>query len=120
MLNLVHIIGQILFGGYFIWQGISHFMNHKSLTLYAASAKVPAPQVAVFGSGVLLILGGLGVFFNMYLLVSLILLVVFLLPVTIIMHAFWKEVDPSLRASQKSAFLRNITFLGAILLLMQW
>ncbi len=120
MLTLIHIVGQILFGGYFLYQGINHFVNHKGLTGYAASQKVPAPSVAIFGSGVLLILGGLGVLFNMYTLVALILLVLFLVPVTVTMHAFWKETDANAKASQKIAFLKNVALLGAVLLMMQW
>ncbi len=120
MLNLVHIIGQILFGGYFLWQGINHFQNHKGLAGYTASKKVPAPSVAIFGTGVLLVLGGLGVLFNMYTLVALILLVIFLVPVTFVMHAFWNETDPQAKSSQQIAFLKNIALLGAALLMMQW
>ena len=120
MLNAIHILGQVIFGGYFIWQGILHFMNHRDYTDYAMMNKVPMPGVAVHVTGILLILGGLGVFFNMYTTIALILLIIFLIPVTVIMHSFWKSDNPGEKAAQKVAFLKNMALLGATLLLFQF
>lgn len=120
MLTLVHIIGQILFGGFFIYQAINHFSKSQDLTAYAASMKVPAPKIAVWGTGVLLLLGGVGVLFNFYTLIALILLAIFLISVTFTMHAFWNMKDPGIKASNSIQFWKNLALLGAVLLLMQW
>src|SRR5262245_33564205 len=55
------IAGRTVFGGYFLYNGINHFVNHEMMTEYARSKGVPAPAVAVAGSGLLLIAGGLSV-----------------------------------------------------------
>ena len=64
------------------------------MTGYVASMKVPAPALAVYGSGILLVLGGLGVLLGQYVQISLVLIVIFLVPVTLIMHPFWTRTDP--------------------------
>lgn len=116
MLSAIHIIGQILFGGYFVWSGISHFSNSKGLIAYTASAKVPSPALAVYGSGALLVLGGLGILFGVYTQIASILLVIFLVPVTLTMHAFWNQTDPQMKMSNRVQFLKNVALLGAVLL----
>ena len=117
MLDAVHIIGQILFGGYFIYSGINHFLNRKDYTVYAEVNKVPQPATAVYLTGVLLLLGGLGVLFNLYINIALTLLIIFLIPVTFTMHAFWKGDNTAEKSSQKIAFMKNVALLGATLLL---
>lgn len=116
--TIINIIGQIIFGGYFLWNGIKHFKDHSSYTGYAGAMGVPMPSIAVYFTGVLLILGGLGVLFNIFKIISLILLVVFLIPVTFKMHAFWKISDAQQRSSEKISFLKNLALLGAVLLMM--
>ncbi len=119
----IHILGQILFGGYFAWSGFQHFRNHKMLAGYAASMKVPSPGFAVFGTGFLMFLGGLGVVFGGYLGrtafdVSLLFIIIFLVPTTLIMHAFWKMTDTNMKMTNYVNFSKNIALIGAALMLM--
>ena len=83
---------------------------------YAGSKGVPAPAAAILGSGVLLTIGGLGVLTGYYIAIALWCLVLFLLPATFVMHAFWKETDPQTRAFQKIQFGKNLALLGAVLM----
>ncbi len=117
-MHAIHIIGQILFGGYFAWSGLNHFRNYKMLTGYTASMKVPSPGLAVTVSGLLLLLGGLGILFHVYVNISLVLVIIFLVPVTIIMHSFWKHTDPTMKMNNYINFSKNIALIGAALLLM--
>lgn len=117
MITALHILGQIILGGYFVYNAYNHFRNRKDYAAYAASNKVPMPMTAVVGTGILLLLGGLGIIFNYYFDIAVILLVIFLIPTSIMMHAFWKAQNPGERAAQKIAFLKNIALLGALLLL---
>ena len=82
---------------------------------YAASKKVPLPKLAVYGSGAIALLGGLGVTFGFHMTISLGLILVFLVPVTIFMHDFWKETDPMSRMNQRINFLKNVALIGACL-----
>lgn len=117
MLTAIHILGQILLGGFFIYNGVKHLSSFRDYSAYAGSMKVPAPKVAVIVTGILLILGGLGIFFNLYTQIAIILLVIFLIPTTFMMHAFWKLENPGEKSAQKIQFLKNLALLGAVLLL---
>ena len=108
-------IGRVIFGLYFAYSGFSHFKNASGMIGYAASKKVPMPKLAIYGTGILLLLGGLGIVFAYHMTISLSLIIVFLVPTTIFMHDFWKEKDPSARSSQQIAFLKNTALFAAVL-----
>ncbi len=113
--DVLHLIGQIVFGAYFIRAGINHFRQEKSLTAYASAMKVPQPKTAVLVSGVLLILGGLGIVFTVYFHLALFLVLLFLVPATFMIHPYWKHTDPQTRMSNEINFYKNIALIGAIL-----
>ena len=117
-MQTILIIGRILFGGFFLFNGLNHFKNIASLKQYAASKKVPAPKLATMLTGLLLLVGGLGVMFNFYVTISLWFLVIFLIPMSLIMHAFWKETDPNARMLEMNNFLKNMALAGAALMLL--
>ena len=45
------------------------------------------------------------------------LLVLFLVPVTFMMHAFWAVPDPMMARMQQAMFMKNLSMLGGALLL---
>src|SRR5438552_1877898 len=55
------IAGRVIFGGYFLYSGINHFLNRKMLSEYARRKGTAAPDVAVLGSGALIVAGGLSI-----------------------------------------------------------
>lgn len=117
MYPVINLVGRIVLGLYFVYSGYNHFKNGKGMVGYAASKKVPSPAIAVYGSGALLVLGGLGLAFNYERDMALLLLVIFIVPVTIFMHDYWKETEPMARMSQRVNFLKNVALLGAVLAL---
>jgi uncharacterized membrane protein YphA (DoxX/SURF4 family) len=118
MYPTINIIGRVIFGLYFAYSGFEHFKNGKGMVGYTASKKVPMPKLAVYGSGLIALLGGLGVIFAYHMTLSLLLIILFLVPVTIFMHDFWKETDPAARSSQKVNFLKNAALIAAVLLVL--
>lgn len=116
MANLF-LIGRIIFGGFFVYQAYNHFKNHGGLTQYAQSKKLPMASVMVYISGALMLLGGVSIVANIYPLLGMWLLVLFLVPTTFMMHAFWKETDGQARMSEMSAFLKNFALIGALCML---
>src|SRR5690348_17107408 len=52
------LLGRLVFGGFFLYSGIHHFVDRKMLAQYAAAKKVPVPDVAVMASGAMMIMGG--------------------------------------------------------------
>ena len=116
-MDVLFLIGRLIFGGYFIMNAWGHFKHLESITGYAQSKGVPSPRAAVFVSGVLLLLGGLGVVFGIAPEASLALLLIFLVPVTFKMHAFWKETDPNVKMMEQIQFMKNMALVGALLIL---
>jgi putative oxidoreductase len=111
-------IGRILFGGYFAFSGFNHFKMLDMMSGYAKSKGAPMPKLSVAFSGVLLIVGGLSVLFDILPGFGLVALALFLLPVTFIMHAFWKVQDPAAKMHEMVNFMKNIALLGAVLILL--
>ena len=115
-MEIIFFIGRLLFGGFFLMSGINHFKNHQMLSGYAGSKGLPSPLLAVYGSGLLILLGGLGVILGIYPTISLWLIVIFLLPVTFAMHNFWKDTDPNMKMNNEINFKKNMALLGAALM----
>ena len=97
--------------------GVNHFTKNKMLAGYAASKNVPMPVLAVYGSGMCILLGGLGVLLGIYVWWALGLLSLFLLLVSLKMHAFWNISDPQAKMADKIQFLKNTALLGAVLMM---
>jgi uncharacterized membrane protein YphA (DoxX/SURF4 family) len=64
----------------------------------------------------MLILGGFSIMSGAYPIVGIALLVAFLVPVSLMMHNFWKIEDPKMRMADRNSFARNMALLGAILM----
>lgn len=112
------LLGRLLYGGFFLFMGLNHFINLPGLVGYASSKNVPAPQAMVLLGGVLLALGGLSVLLGFYPRVGLTLLVLFLVPVSLKMHDFWNLTDAAQRQMEMVQFLKNTALAGAALALM--
>src|SRR5688500_6262881 len=107
------LVSRVVFGGFFVFSGVNHFTRLPSISGYVKDQGVPAPELAVLLSGVLLVLGGLSVLLGLLPRIGLTLLVVFLVPVTLIMHAFWNVSDPMRRQLEMGHFLRNFALAAA-------
>jgi uncharacterized membrane protein YphA (DoxX/SURF4 family) len=116
-MDILFLIGRLIFGIYFLQNAWNHFTHPDGLTRYAEAKGVPNARAAVFVSGVLLMLGGLGIVFGIAPEASLTLLLIFLVPVTFKMHPFWKETDRAARMQELLHFYKNLALIGAILML---
>ena len=111
------LIGRILYGGFFLMSGVNHFIKLNSYKPYAASKGVPAPGLAVAGSGLLILLGGLSVLLGFLPHIGLLLIVIFLVVTTPKMHAYWTLTDPMAKMGDQVNFMKNVALLGAALAL---
>ena len=112
------LIGRIILGGFFIYSGVNHFVGFGMMTQYAKMKGVPFPAVAQGATGMMLLLGGSSILCDVYPTVGILLLVAFLVPVSLMMHNFWKIKDPQMRMADKTNFMKNMALLGAILMLL--
>jgi putative oxidoreductase len=98
---------------------ISASAGHLSPSTMAAAAAhgVPLPEILVPLSGVIALVGGLSILFGFQTRVGAWLLVLFLVPVTLMMHNFWSVPDPMAHQIEKAMFLKNVTMLGGALVI---
>jgi putative oxidoreductase len=107
-------IGRVLYSLIFINSGFFHFS--PMAIGYASSQGVPMASVLVPASGVLAIVGGLSVLLGYKAKWGAWLLILFLVPVTLMMHGFWK-FNGMERQLQMTMFMKNTSMLGAAFLI---
>jgi uncharacterized membrane protein YphA (DoxX/SURF4 family) len=108
--------GRVLLGGYFLYSGINHFLNVGFMAQYAAAKGVPAPELAVMGSGLLLLLAGASILLGFYPTIGVGAAALFLIGVTPMMHDFW-AVPAEQQMAEMVNFTKNFALLGATLML---
>jgi putative oxidoreductase len=111
-------LGRVLFSLIFILAAPRHF-THEGIQ-HAADLGVPFAQVLVPLSGILAIVGGFGVAVGYRSRWAAWALVAFLVPVTWCMHGYWRLSDPAEIHIQQAMFAKNLSMLGAALLLSQF
>jgi putative oxidoreductase len=116
-MDVIVLIGRILFSFLFLTSGYAHFAQRAAMTPYAASKGVPAAMAAVLAGGVLLVAGGLSVLFGVWADLGALLLVVFLVPTAVMMHGFWRETDPQAKQMETIQFSKDLALAGASLML---
>lgn len=90
---------------------------HQNAIVYAVGHGVPMASVVVPMSGVLAFSGGLSILLGYKAKYGAWLLVLFLVPVTVMMHRFWELADPTTSMAQQVNFMKNLSMLGAALLI---
>ena len=118
MITICFVVGRLLFGGLFLYNGAKHFKNYAGVRGYCAFKHVPMPGAAAILSGLWLLASGASVALGFRPEIGLVLIVVFLLVVTPVMHDFWNAADPSQRLGEKINFEKNAALLGAALLML--
>ena len=96
----------------------NHFAQVEPMSGYAKAKGIPAPKVAVAGTGVILLLGGLSILLGVYPTVGIILLIIFLLGVSLPMHDFWNQRDAQAKQADMINFMKNMAMVGALLMLL--
>jgi len=109
------LLGRVLAGGYFIYSGVKHFVDLPAMSGYVAHKGIPMPAAAVIVAGVLLLIGGVSLLFGLVPKVGIVALTLFLVPVTLLMHPFWREQGAA-RAMDLINFTKNFGLLGAVLM----
>ena len=115
-MEVVALIGRLMFAALFIKSGIGHFKEREGMTAYARSQGAPAAALGVPSSGVMIFVGGVLVALGLWPDLGALVIAAFLLPVAFYMHAFWKIADPQMRKMQEVHFWKNISLAGASLL----
>ncbi len=109
-------LGRLIYSLIFL-SAFSHFK--QPAIAHAAQQGVPMASILVPLSGVIAIIGGISITFGWKAKWGAWLIVLFLVPVTLTIHAFWKISDPQMHQMQQVNFMKNLSMLGAALLITQ-
>ncbi len=115
MPSVIALLGRFFFSSLFILSAFGHF---KTDTVhYAASHGVPFAELLVPLSGLMAFLGGSSILLGYKARYGALLIVLFLVPVTLMMHRFWDVADPAQAMMQQINFMKNLGLLGGALLI---
>ncbi len=117
-MKIPFLIGRLVFGGFFLYNGINHLKKRKSFTGYAQSKNVPMAEVAVTATGVALIAGGTSILLGIKPKLGAAAIATFLGAVSPVMHDFWRIEDPNQRMNEMINFTKNLALLGGALALL--
>jgi putative oxidoreductase len=117
IMEILFIVGRILFAFLFLGSGIAHFTARAAMTGYAEFKKVPAAKLAVPATGAVLVLGAISVALGIYPVIGSLALAAFLIPTAILMHNFWTESDAQAKMNSQISFNKDIALAGAALVL---
>jgi uncharacterized membrane protein YphA (DoxX/SURF4 family) len=116
-LDLLSLVARLLFLVVFVRGGYSASTNLSHTIGVAARAGAPLASVTVPVSQVLQWVGVVSVALGIWADVGALSLLLFLIPVTYLTHGFWR-FEGQARQAQVGNFLRNLTYLGGVLLIL--
>jgi len=107
--------GKLIVGFFYLYNGVNHFANLKDVAVYAASKGIPFPEIAVAGSGLLLLLAGILILSGIYTEVAVVAILLFFVPVTFMMHNFWAAGN-EMKMIELVNFTKNMALMGSALM----
>ena len=107
-MRYVVLLGRIFYSSIFIMANLFHFSGQA--VAHAAAEGVPMAGVLVPLSGIIGLVGGFSILLGYKAKWGAWLLVLFLVPITLMMHKFWAVADPqaAMRAMMASMPLRRV------------
>jgi len=108
-------LGRVAFAGVFVAFAPANFTQQG--IAWGAAQGVPLARVLVPLAGVISLLGGLSVVLGYRVKIGAWLLVLFLVPVTGMMHNFWAVKDPMMAQFQFGFFMANLSRIGGAFLI---
>lgn len=117
-MSFPYVLGRLVFGGFFLYNGINHFKNLEALKPYAAAKQLPNPELSVMASGAVLIASGASLAFGIKPALGALGVAGFLAAASPAMHDFWNHRDAGQKQNETIHFSKNMALLGAALALM--
>ncbi len=115
-MDLVLLVGRILFGALFILSGTGHFAQREAMVGYAKYKKVPMAGAGVAVSGLVFLLGGAAIILGILAGWASLAIAIVLFLTAVIMHAYWRESDAAAKQTEQMAFNKDISLVGAALI----
>ena len=116
-MKALFMVGRVILGGFFVYNGINHFLHKEGMTQYADAKNLPYPEAGVLASGALMAVGGMSLILGFKPKFGALSAIGFLALASPLFHDFWNEQDPQAQQQQMIHFSKNMALLGALLAL---
>lgn len=114
-MKYVVLLGRVLYSAIFVLSAPGKFT--AGTIAYAAGKGVPLAFIAVPLAGIISFVGAVSIILGFKARWGGWLIVLFLVPVTLMMHNFWAIPDPQAARMQYLHFIKNVSMLGGALLI---
>ncbi len=114
-MNIAILVGRIIVGIFYLYNGINHFIKFGAMTEYAKFKGVPIAEVAVAVSGLLLLVAAFTIILGIFPEIGVASIVLFFLPVTFMMHNFWAAAQEQ-QMAEIINFSKNVALMGSALM----
>jgi putative oxidoreductase len=109
--------GRVLLALLFVISGLSKLSGFESTVGYIASKGLPLPQLAAAGAIAVELVGGILLVIGWQARWAAAAIFLFLIPTTLMFHAFWTVEGPGARMEQIQ-FMKNLCIMGGMLYVM--
>lgn len=116
-MDVVFLIARILFALIFAFSAIGHLAKADDMAGYASYKGAPGGKFGVIATGVAMGLGSIMILLGVYGDLGALLIAATLIPISIFMHAFWKESDAQAKQTEQISFNKNLGLIGGALAL---
>lgn len=114
----IFLVGRVIFALNFVAIAApGHLRMSKMMEGFAKQMGFPVPQIAGWPSGLWLAACGLSISLGAWGDVGSLMVAVFVVIAGAFFHRFWEVEDEQQKPTQRQLFWRNVTFLGAALVL---
>ncbi len=115
--GIIVLVGRVLFALIAVGSSFAgHFGDTANMTAYAESRGLKNARPIVLISGVWLLLAGVSMIIGFYPDVGALMLAVFTLSATFLIHHFWSDEDQMTKQIEMTNFMKNLSITGAALI----
>lgn len=109
------LVGRMLLALLFLQSGWHKTFDFGGNVRVMTAKGIPLPEILLAATIILVVAGGLMLLFGWYARWAALGLFVWMIPVTLLFHAFW-TVEPGQVFNQTNHFLKNLAIMGALLM----
>jgi putative oxidoreductase len=115
---MLRTVTRLLLSGIYIINGWGAFSKPGGRPKLVAAAGIPQPEQAVVLNAAVMIVAGLLLALGIAPRLAAALLLGSMIPTTIVGHPFWKEEPGPQRQNQETQFLKNLSLIGGLLMIL--
>jgi putative oxidoreductase len=111
------LIGRLVLAWFFLSQALTSAHHWHASVLMLAMYHVPSPQLMQALSFIVMVAGSLALIAGFNARVGALVLFVYIVAVSVVMHPYWKIADAGAQSADYDIFARNIAIAGGLLIL---